>query len=76
MSKAVSCSRCSAVTHDETVEDLVAKVQHHNRKEHRTFLSREQVLLLARLHSWAQRSRSFAFDSGPADSWLGVVRVR
>ena len=75
MAKVVSCSRCVAVTSDEADDALVAKVQRHNRTAHRTFISREQVLLLARMHSWGQRRRSVPVASGPADSWLGVVRV-
>lgn len=76
MARVVNCSRRTAVTTDEANDGLVAKVQEHNRKAHRTLIGREQGLLLARLHSWGHRQRSFAFESASADSWLGVVRVR
>lgn len=75
MARVVNCSRCATVTSDETEEELVARVQQHNRQAHRTFLSREQVLLLARMHSWGQRRRSVLPASSPGESWLGVVRV-
>lgn len=44
MARVVNCSRRTAVTTDEANDGLVAKVQEHNRKAHRTLIGREQGL--------------------------------